>query len=197
MGAVEAFCADKRHLFQVKTVSPVRWAGTGSRDVRLVVIRPLSYRRSKGARLLYREPVYLICTDHELPLDKLLQAYLWRWEIELNFRDEKTLLGMGEAQVRTQAAVETVPSLIAAAYAFLMLAGSNTGQSSALPLPKWQTATKSQRKSTARMIGMFRSHLWGKAMGVNLSHFAKQVNSTANPVLFEKTLPSAICYAIK
>ncbi|MDR2051685.1 MAG: hypothetical protein LBQ63_07950, partial [Deltaproteobacteria bacterium] len=38
----------------------------------------------------YRNPAYLLCTDPDLPVERLLQAYLWRWEIELNFRDEKT-----------------------------------------------------------------------------------------------------------
>jgi hypothetical protein len=28
-------------------------------------------------------------------------AYLWRWEIEVNFREEKTLIGCGQSQVRT------------------------------------------------------------------------------------------------
>ena len=42
--------------------------------------------------------------------------------VDLNFRDEKTVLGVGDAQVRTQAAVETVPCFVVAAYAFLLLA---------------------------------------------------------------------------
>src|SRR5208283_4852434 len=109
---VEAFAAGKNHLFEVKTIGPIRWRGTGAQNVRLVVVRPLAYRPRKGSWLLYRDPAYLLCTGSELPLDRLLQAYLWRWEIELNFRDEKTLLGVGEAQVRIPAAVETVPALI-------------------------------------------------------------------------------------
>jgi hypothetical protein len=30
---------------------------------------------------------------------------LWRWEVEVNFRDEKTLLGFGQSQVRSDPAV--------------------------------------------------------------------------------------------
>jgi hypothetical protein len=30
----------------------------------------------------------------------LLQYYLWRWGIEVNFREEKALIGIGEVQVR-------------------------------------------------------------------------------------------------
>lgn len=193
---VEAFGAGKLHSFEVKTVAPVRWSGTGARDVRLVVIAPLAYRPRKGSRLLYREPAYLLCTDPELPLSQLLQAYLWRWEVELNFRDEKTLLGVGEAQVRTPAAVETVPTLIVAAYAYLLLAGTVSGQSP-LPVPKWRTSLTVRRDSTAHMIGILRSQLWGKAMGLNLSHFVPPRQRTTNTVLFENSLPSAVCYAFK
>ena len=194
---VEAFGAGKLHSFEVKTVAPLRWSGTGSRDVRLIVIAPLAYRPRKGSRLLYRDPAYLLCTDPELPLNQLIQAYLWRWEIELNFRDEKTLLGVGEAQVRTPAAVEAVPTFIVAAYAFLLLAATTSAQPSALPLPKWRTALTARRDSTAQMIGILRSQLWGKAMGLNISHFVPPKQPNTNTRLFENSLPSAVCYAFK
>lgn len=195
---VPAFAAGKMHAFEVKTISPVRWLGSGAQDVRLVVVRPLAYRPKKGARLLYRDPVYLICTDPALSLDRLIQSYLWRWEVELNFRDEKTVLGVGEAQVRTPAAVETVPALIVAAYAFLLLAGTeNKEGASPLPMPKWRTAAPPGRDSTSRLLGMFRSQLWGKAMGVNLKHFADDKMSGTKPLLFDRSLPSAVCYAFR
>jgi hypothetical protein len=197
-GSVQAFAAGKLHMFEVKTLSPVRWRGTGQKDVRLVVVRPLAYRPRKGARLLYRDPAYLLCTDADLPLNRLLQAYLWRWEIELNFREEKTLLGVGEAQVRTPTAVETVPLFLVAAYALLLLAGTGSEeQLSTLPEPKWRASCPAPRASTARLIGLFRSELWGKAMGVNLSHFADSRTEGTKPAFFEKTLPSAVCYAFK
>ncbi|MDD2462796.1 MAG: transposase [Desulfobulbus sp.] len=195
---VQAFAAGKTHSFDVKTVAPLRWLGTGVTDARLVIVRPLAYRPRKGARLLYRNPVYLLCTDPDLPLERLLQSYLWRWEVELNFRDEKTVIGVGEAQVRSQAAVEAVPAFVVAAYAFLLLAGTslNRGESD-LPQPKWRTSTPPDRESTARMVGMFRAQLWGKAMGVNLRDFANRKASEMNPVLFEKSLPAAVCYAFR
>lgn len=195
---VTAFAAGKSHEFSVKTVAPVRWLGTGAADVRLVVVRPLAYRPGKGRRLLYRNPVYLLCTDPELPLDRLLQAYLWRWEVELNFRDEKTVLGAGEAQVRIKAAVETVPALVIAAYAFLLLAGTEKSKESPmLPQPKWRTANPPSRQTTAAMIGMFRSQLWGKAMGGNLEDFVDRKTAGAKPVLLRDSLPSAACYAFR
>lgn len=195
---VEAFAAGKTHSFQIKTLESVRWAVTGQMNVRLVVIRPLAYRLQKGSKLLYRDPAYLICTDPDLPLDRLIQSYLWRWEIELNFRDEKTVLGAGEAQVRTSAAVEMVPALIIAAYAFLLLAGTaNREELQTLPQPKWRKPTPAPRTSTSQFISIFRSELWGKAMGVNLKHFADCTKEKTNRVFFEKSLPSAVCYAVK
>jgi len=195
---VQAFAAGKTHSFEVKTIAPIRWLGTGETDVRLVIVRPLAYRPRKGARLLYRNPVYLVCTDPDLPLEQLLQSYLWRWEVELNFRDEKTVMGVGEAQVHSQAAAESVPVFVVAAYAFLLLAGTspNLGEHG-LPQPKWRTAAPPQRDSTAKMIGMFRAQLWGKAMGINLQDFVDRKAPTAKPVLFEKSLPAAVCYAFR
>ena len=195
---VTAFAAGKTHSFEVKTVAPVRWLGTGAADVRMVVVRPLSYRPRKGAHLLYRNPVYLLCTDPNLSLNQLLQSYLWRWEVELNFRDEKTVMGVGEAQVRTKAAVEAVPVFVVAAYAFMLLAGTEDNKNeSALPKPKWRIADPPIRQSTASMIGMFRSQLWGKAMGVNLTDFVDKKAVGKKQGLFEKSLPSAVCYAFR
>ena len=195
---VEAFAAGKTHTFEIKTVAPVRWKAAGARDLRLVVVRPLAYRPRIGGRLLYRDPSYLLCTDPELPLERLLQSYLWRWEVELNFRDEKTILGVGEAQVRTPEAVRTVPAFLVAAYAFLLLAGTVDKQApNVLPLTKWRVHDPPARQTTAQLINRFRSELWGKAMGVNLGHFVDMTRLRTKPVFFEKSLHSAVCYAIK
>jgi len=193
---VEAFAAGTRHTFEVKSMPAVRWAGTGNRTVHVLIIRPLAYRPRKGARLLYRDPVYLLCSDPALPLSQLLQSYLWRWEIELNFRDEKTLLGIGQAQVRTVASVEKVPSLVVAAYAMLLLAGTSVSDSSKiLPRPKWQRPQVTERFTTQQLIGLLRSQLWEKAMMVNLRHFASTARQARTPLNFENSLASAVCYA--
>ena len=195
---VPAYGSGQVHRFEVKTLAPVRWRGSGDRNVRLVVIRPLAYRPRKGARLLYRDPVYLVCTDPDLPLGQLLQSFLWRWEIEQNFRDEKTVLGVGEAQVRTQAAVETVPCFVVAAYACLLLASAEVGQGRIeLPLPKWRRMASGERDSTPRLIGALRSQLWGRALGVKLTHFVTTTESKTNDDQIADALPSAVCYAFR
>jgi hypothetical protein len=193
---VKAWAAGQLQSFEVKTCSPVRWRGSGKCDVRIVVIRPLAYRPRKGARLLYRHPVYLVCSEPELPLQRLLQAFVWRWEIEVNFRDEKTVLGVGEAQVRTPAAVQAVTRFVVAAYAFLLLAAAQTGRI-ALPLPKWRTDQSRQRDSTPRLLGALRHQLWGKALGVNLTHVAYIKEGKTTDDQIAPALPSAVLYAFR
>jgi hypothetical protein len=193
---VEAWASGTLQRFEIKTLAPVRWKGAGNIDVRVVAIRPLAYRPRKGAKLLYRDPVYLVCSDPELPLQKLLQAYVWRWEIEINFRDEKTVLGVGEAQVRTESAVQAVSSFVVAAYAFLLLAASQNGPV-ALPLPKWRDGQPPQRDSTPRLMGALRAQLWGKALGVNLTHVVKPHEGKATRFQIADPLPSAVCYAFR
>jgi hypothetical protein len=73
---------------------------TRDRPMRFILIKAPGYRLRKGSKLLYREPAFLITTDLTTPAAELIAAYLARWEVEVNFRDEKTLLGVGQAQVR-------------------------------------------------------------------------------------------------
>jgi hypothetical protein len=195
---VKAFAAGKQHQFEIKRIPAVRWIGTGEKTVSVIVIRPLAYRLNKGHRLLYRNPAYLLCTDPNLPIERLLQAYLWRWEIELNFRDEKTVMGAGQAQVRKAPSTETVPALIVAVYALLLLSGTaqNVAQT-CLPRPRWQKPDKTERVTTQRMLGMLRTGLWKTAIDTNLHHFATQSSAERTPFYSEKALASAVCYAYK
>ena len=120
--SVRARVGGKWREFEVKTLAPIRWRAAGEMDLRLVVIRPVGYRLRKGARRLYTQPAYLICTDPGLALEELLQQYIWRWDIEVNHRDEKTILGVGQAQVRNEHSVQHIPATAVAAYAMLHLA---------------------------------------------------------------------------
>jgi len=81
---------------------------------------PAGYRLRKGSQLRYREPAFLITTDLTTPAAELIAAYLARWEVEVNFRDEKTLLGVGQAQVRSPQSVARAPAFLAACYALLL-----------------------------------------------------------------------------
>ncbi|HUU96204.1 MAG TPA: hypothetical protein VM487_10725, partial [Phycisphaerae bacterium] len=175
---VRAYAAGRTHDFRIKTVGPLRWpAAGGTRDLRLIVIAPLGYRLTRAGKLLYRRPAYLICTDATLPLNQVLQAYLWRWDIEVNLRDEKTVLGVGQAQVRHVHAVQNVPATAVAAYALLLLAAAQAygpaGQPDTLPLPAWRRRQPPARATTMRLINQLRRELWGQAIrDRGLEHFS-------------------------
>ncbi len=168
---IEAFAAGKRHVFRIKTLGPLLWRKAGAeKPIRLVVIAPVKYRKTKNSKPLYREPAYLICTDPNLPLADILQYYLWRWGIEENFRDEKTLLGLGEAQVRNETSNRTLPATVAAAYSLLWCAALKAHRRGegyfVCPVPKWRKKHRAQRKmpSTGDLLRTLRFELLGAAM---------------------------------
>lgn len=171
---VEAWAAGRVHSFDLKVVRNIRWQKAGEKNLQLVVIRPLAYRLTKHSRMLYRQPAYLLCTDPDLELRELLQAYLWRWEIEVNFRDEKTVFGCGEAQVRKQGAVQKLPAFVVAVYAFLLLAAHTSMHDDGnqyLPRPKWYNRRPRQRLTTGDIINTARSQIWSCNAHINFSDF--------------------------
>ena len=165
---VRARAGGKWREFDIKTMDPVRWRAAGGMDLRLVVIRPLSYRLRKGSKALYTQPAYLICTNPGLPLEDLLQEYLWRWDIEVNHRDEKTILGVGQAQVRNQNSVENIPASAVAACAMLHIAAIKAydkgGKPTAIPEAKWRRPSEKPRPSTQDLLNELRRELWAQAI---------------------------------
>jgi hypothetical protein len=194
---LNAFAAGKRHAFQIKTVAPVRWRPSGPCDLRLIVIAPLGYRKTQNGRLLYRKPAYLICTDPHADLAQVLQAYLWRWDIEVNFKEEKSIVGIGQAKVRHPDSVQRVPALAVSAYGLLLTAADHAyrraGLPKVIPPPRWQRQER-LRPSTQCLINHLRHELWHT--GMNLSHFAKQKYADTKCQKNNLPLESALYYTI-
>jgi hypothetical protein len=166
---VKAYAAGKVHEFRIKTVEPVKWRPAGVGQVlRLIIIAPLGYRLSKKGKVLYREPAFLICTDGRLPLEKVLQAFIWRWGIEVNFRDEKSVLGVGQAQVRNPNSVSLAPAVAVVGYSLLLLAGIQTygadGLPQDVPVPAWLKKRTPKQASLARLINQVRFEMWGESL---------------------------------
>ena len=166
---VEAYAAGRRHRFPVKTLATVLWrGGAGPLALRLVVIKPLRYRLRKGSPLLYRQPGFLIVSDPKMSLADIVQRYVWRWEIELNFRDEKSVLGVGEAQVFNERSIERAPQFQVACYGLLLLAARQAFGDApipgALPEPKWRARRPKPRATTADLLRRLRQELWGHAL---------------------------------
>jgi len=112
---------------EFKVIEQVCWPKvTGETPGTLILVKPLTYRLRKGDKLLYRQPCFLFAVGEPASCEQLIQAYLARWEIEVGFRDQKNILGVGKAQVRNPNAVARAPAFLAAAYGALLLASIAT-----------------------------------------------------------------------
>jgi hypothetical protein len=188
------------HSMRVKVLQNLQWRAAGLQHMlQLVVIAPLGYRLRKGSKQLYKKPAFLICTDPQLDIKTLIQGYVQRWDIEVNFREEKTLLGVGQAQVRNSESVQSVPALQVASYAMLLVAMNavpDSPQGDFLPVPKWAASQPPTRQSTQRAINQLRGELWGRALGLtNFSDLLTCTPPVTSPEKFRPHLPSAVLYA--
>lgn len=187
---------------RVKVRQNLLWRAAGLiHTLQLVVVAPVPYRLRKGSKLLYRKPAFLICTDPQLDLVSLLQGYVQRWDIEVNFREEKTLLGVGQAQVRNPNSVEDVPALQVASYALLLLSmlrvsATASPANDSLPPPKWAGKHTPPRLSTQQGINRLRGEVWGRALGLmNFSDLLVSAPPAPSPEKLLTHLPSALLYA--
>jgi hypothetical protein len=148
-----------------KELTKIYWqGGSKKREVRLLVISPVGYRTSKNGRKYYRQPAYLLTTDLSTSAPVLLQAYFDRWGIEVNHRDEKDILGVGQAQVWNEQSVSKVPAMLVAMYSWLLLASLKcygpTRTDAYEPLPKWRRGAK--RPSCLDLVTLLRKQLAAK-----------------------------------
>ena len=162
---VRCFAAGQVRQIPVKVVPTVYWRKAGAdMPLLLVVIKPLGYRLRKGSKLLYRQPAFLICTDPQLDLQTLLQAYIDRWEIECNHRDEKSLIGAAQGQVWSPLAVTRLPQFQVAIYSLLLLASilayGFQRTAAYLPLPLWRR--KSMRPSVLDLLNLLRDQIFAR-----------------------------------
>lgn len=145
-----------------KEIHQVLWQGGGRRRLlRLFVIAPTPYRKRKSGRLYYRQPAYLLTTLTQGHSEQLLQIYFDRWQIEVNHREEKDTLGVGQAQMWNPISVPKQPSFAVACYSALLLAslqafGPERGTAYAA-LPKWRR--KARRPSCLDLVTLLRKDM--------------------------------------
>ena len=156
------FYGGKRRKIRYKDVADLYWQrGAGKRALRLIVIAPTPYRKSKSRKLYYRDPAYLLTTNLRGSLKQLLQIYFDRWQIEVNHREEKDTLGVGHAQLWNVTSVPKQPVLAVASYSALLLAslqafGAERGTAYA-ELPKWRR--NARRPSCLDLITLLRKEM--------------------------------------
>ncbi len=166
------FFAGGYHDIRYKTLAPVLWpTGTQRQPYRLIIIAPLGYRLQKNSRKLYREPAYLLVPNVDAPVEQILQYYFLRWDIEVNHRDEKSLMGVGDAQVRAPLSVERNPQFAVITYSLLLLASIRAYGAKRtddyLPLPKWRKETN-RRPSTLDILSQFRREIMLNQLQIDL-----------------------------
>jgi hypothetical protein len=156
------FYGGKRRRVRYKVVPVVYWqGGARRRPLRLLVVAPTPYRKRKSGKLYYRQPSYLLTTDLKGHAGTLLQIYFDRWQIEVNHREEKDTIGVGQAQVWNEVAVPKQPVLAVASYSALLLAsllafGAERGAAYAA-LPRWRRNAK--RPSCLDLIALLRREM--------------------------------------
>jgi hypothetical protein len=191
---VRVFAAGQERDIPVKVIARVYWRSRGSAmPLQLVLIKPLGYRLRKGSKLLYRQPAFLICTDPKLEIGVLLQAYIDRWEIECNHRDEKSLLGVAQGQVWSPQAVPRLPQFQVAAYSLLLLASLLASgfqrTKDYLPLPLWRR--QSIRPSLLDLLNLLRDQLFARSLAApraaNFEHFTSPLPPAAKAPKFQIT----------
>jgi hypothetical protein len=111
------------HQFKVKRLQGALSPVLGALACQFLVIAPLGYR----------------------PRADSLQYYLWRWDIRVSFRDEKTIMGVGQAQVRMSESIRGVPATAVATdglpLAVVTRAFSNQEDPRLFSPPRWHTKT--------------------------------------------------------
>jgi len=156
------FYGGKRRKVRYKEIAQVYWRrGAKQLPLRLIVIAPTPYRKSKSKKVYYHDPAYLLTTDLRSSVKQLLQIYFDRWQIEVNHREEKDTLGVGQAQLWNSTSVPKQPVLAVAAYSALLLAslqafGPERGEAYA-QLPKWRR--KARRPSALDLITLLRKEM--------------------------------------
>jgi len=156
------FYGGKRRKVRYKEVAAVYWQGGARRcPLRLLVVAPTPYRKRKRNKMYYRLPAFLLTTDLKNSAKQLLQIYFDRWQIEVNHRDEKDTLGVGQAQLWNVKAVPKQPVLAVAAYSAMLLAsliafGAERGAAYD-PLPKWRR--KAYRPSCLDLVTLLRKEM--------------------------------------
>ena len=146
-----------------KEIKEVYWkTGTKKKPVRLIVIAPTPYRLREKGKLYYRDPAYLLTTDLETETLELIQKYLDRWQVEVNFREEKNDLGLGQAQVWSEESVNKQPAFVVASYGALLLASielyNDKRVECFIKLPKWRRKA-SLRPSCLDLLNQLRQEI--------------------------------------
>lgn len=156
----EIFYTGQLRDIRYKEVTGLLWQrGSGPRPMRLLIIAPQPYK-APNCRT-YRQPAYLLTDDLETPAQLLIQIYFDRWQIEVNHREEKSFIGVGDAQLWNELAAPRHPTFQVACYSLILLSGTleygSARDDDYTALPKWRK--RSTRPSILDLLTKLRLEL--------------------------------------
>lgn len=155
----QVFFGGRSRTVRFKQLSHVLWrTGAKRRFLRLFVLQSTKYRVRKTGELQRREPGFLLTSLNDGQTQNLLQLYFDRWQIEVNHREEKDTLHVGQAQLHNATAVPKQPALVVASYSALLMASliAYGPQRTDVyePLPRWRGNAK--RPSCLDLVTLLR-----------------------------------------
>jgi hypothetical protein len=150
------------------------------------VIAPTPYQKSKKAPRYYRSAAYLLTTDLISPAEILAQKYLDRWQIEVNFHEEKSQMGLGEQQLWSDKSIPKAPAFIASIYSALLLSSvlltkDRRDHKIYGDLPKWRNK-EAKRPSCFDLLSVIRKEILTKLLAEAVSGHSSLLNVTQRVV---------------
>jgi hypothetical protein len=160
----EVHYGNGHHSVRYKEVTDVLWRSAARRrKLRLIIAEPTPFNMPGKRRKQYREPSYLLTTDLTTPTAELLQNYFDRWQLEVQHRDLKTDLGVGQQQVHADLSVSRLHTAYAALWSMLTLATLRTlgpKRTEQYPArPRWYAQKHGDRPSALDIAALLRAAL--------------------------------------
>lgn len=167
------------HSVRYKEVSNVLWQSAARRrKLRLIIAEPTPFMVPGKRRKQYREPSYLLTTDLTTPTAELLQNYFDRWQLEVQHRDLKTDLGVGQQQVHADRSVPRLHTAYAGLWSMLTLATLRTlgpKRTDQYPVrPLWYVQKHGDRPSAVDIAALLRAALDREADDIGRGRLAMQ-----------------------
>lgn len=148
-----------------KDIGNVYWPGAAKRRPLRLLMVAQPHHKAKGtsgqAPCFDQDTYHIITTDLERPAHEIIQAAFDRWQIEVAHREQKTVFGIGDAQVRNEKSVQRHPAFAVACYSLLHLAAIELHQEHPdclnIQMPKWHT--RRSRPSIQTLLNVLRQEI--------------------------------------
>lgn len=197
--SLQRVLADRRTIWQRLLVED--WYGQGQRLVELTSGTAVWYHAGLPPVpirwLLVRDPVgkfetrALLCTQLDQEPRKILQWFLWRWQVEVTFQEVRTHLGVETQRQWSDLAIARTTPVLLGLFSIITLLAHRLAQKGQLPILQAAWYTKTQA-TFSDAIAAVRQQLWHPA---NFFTSHSEHNMVKIPHALFSGLCHAVCYA--